>query len=275
MMSIALILTGFMFFAVGRKLAAVLINRSGRVQTVAIFCCMILALPAILYAMYYAHVLDRAAWFFTLRAERGSELLAAPAGLLFGMLPVLLRRMLVLQASAIVKHALSPLAAISFAAILVVPYLKPYIVPLTTPYADHWRDGVCIQTTPSTCGPSSAATLLQQFGISASERELGIECNTCGSGTENWYIARALRRRGLTAKYVLTSAQPTVIPLPSICGTQLGKGGAGHFIAILSQQGSQYVIGDPISGRQTLSIDEIKRRFYLTGFFLVVGRDSP
>ncbi len=110
------------------------------------------------------------------------------------------------------------------------------------------------------------------FGKDATERELAIECHTCGSGTENWYLTRALRRRGFTADYVLTTPQPNSLPYPSVCGTQLGKGSAGHFIAILSREGDKYVIGDPISGRQTLTIEEIKQRFYLTGFFLVVGR---
>ena len=231
-----------------------------------------MALPAFLYAVYYVHILDGAAWFFALRAASSSELLATLAGLIFGMVPALLSKVPFVRGSTLLKVVIGPIAAACLAALLVVPYLKPVIVPLTTPLANHWRDGVCIQTTPSTCGPSSTATLIHLFGKDATERELAIECNTCGSGTENWYLARALRRRGFSAGYLLTGPQPDSLPYPSVCGTQLGKGGAGHFIAILGREGDRYVIGDPISGRQALTIEEIKQQFYLTGFFLVVGR---
>lgn len=157
---IAVICLGFVFFAAGWRLAGALADKSVRAYSLAILCCMGLALPAFLYAVYYLHILDGAAWFFVLRAARGSELLATLAGLIFGLLAALLGRLPFVGASTLLKVVIGPMAATSLAAILVVPYLKPYIVPLTTPLANHWKEDVCIQTTPSTCGPSSAATLI-------------------------------------------------------------------------------------------------------------------
>jgi hypothetical protein len=32
----------------------------------------------------------------------------------------------------------------------------------------------------------------------------------------------------------------------------------------------RYIVGDPISGKHLLTMEELRRRYYLTGFFLVV-----
>lgn len=170
---------------------------------------------------------------------------------------------------------LAPVLTISCMLLLLfVPYAKSLIAPLKIDLQNKWVDGVCIQTTPSTCGPSSAATILHLFGISVTERELARECYTCGTGTENWYLARAMRSRGLVTDYRMTPAQPTMLPTPSISGTQLGgKGGAGHFIAILSHIPGGYIIGDPIGGRRVLTLDQIRAKYYITGFFMVFRKE--
>ena len=43
---------------------------------------------------------------------------------------------------------------------------------------DAWIGGVCLQTSPDTCSPAAAATLLSRFGIEAQESELAQLCLT-------------------------------------------------------------------------------------------------
>ncbi len=43
---------------------------------------------------------------------------------------------------------------------------------------DHWQNGVCIQTSPKTCSPACAATILAGAGVEASEQEMAEMCLT-------------------------------------------------------------------------------------------------
>jgi predicted double-glycine peptidase len=131
----------------------------------------------------------------------------------------------------------------------------------------------------STCGPASAATLLNVLGHPASEQELARESFTSRGGTENWYLARALRRRGLDVAFelrptvdgVLPSVIPDDIPSLAIAGVLL-PGRAGHFIAILGSDGDSVTFADPIDGKHTMTRAQLLERYHFTGFFMVVRR---
>jgi hypothetical protein len=219
-----------------------------------------LALPALLYAAYYLKVFSEPLWLYRLRAVPGSELLAAlagvPAGAFFRTTPRLARW---------------TVPMLTFG-LLFAPYLKFWLD--RTLLKETWRDGVCLQSTPSTCGPASAATLCRVLGVTVTERELATESYSTATGTENWYLARALRRRGLTPDWQRTEPNPAALLYPAIAGTQLGgPGGAGHFIVILDKTPEGYRIADPIGGRTTLRHDQLSGgHYYFTGFFLRLVR---
>jgi hypothetical protein len=222
-----------------------------------------LAVPAALFAVYYAHVLDRAAWFYQFRSVPFAELAAAGLGFLPGYLNARLRRYTVV--GWIFLPALTAL-------VIFIPYAKRVLVPLNTgTMHERWTDGVCRQSTASTCGPASAATLLKAMGITATERGLARECYTYGSGTENWYLARALRRRGLRVRFVVVAPEPGALPYRSIAGTRLGAGGAGHFVAVLGESDGKYLIGGPAHGQRLATRDALRPGYAFTGFFMVVG----
>lgn len=47
------------------------------------------------------------------------------------------------------------------------------------PLCDNkWKDEVCLQTSPTTCSPASAATLLKAFGVTTTEQEMAHLCIT-------------------------------------------------------------------------------------------------
>ena len=68
------------------------------------------------------------------------------------------------------------------------PWLRPYD---TTQINDQWKDGVCMQTTPRTCGPCTAATILHHLNDPITEHELAEAARTDGGGTLNWLLIRS------------------------------------------------------------------------------------
>lgn len=216
--------------------------------------------PAILYAVYYLHVLPEWAWFYELRSWRGSEFPVISLGASAACLATLLPRRLV---------SLLLFFSITTAA---VPYIKPLLVPLPSgEIHDTWDGGACLQSTPSTCGPASIATILRSLGLPASERAVALNSFTYAGGTEAWYLARHVRSQGLDARFDFRSGMPENLKLPALVGVRLG--GFGHFIPVLSRTGNLITIADPLHGMETLTLKELEKRCQPTGFHLSVTKD--
>ena len=228
-------------------------------------CGVLLALPGLLFVLYYLHVLDDAAWFYNLRTVRYTELLASGLGLLAGIAHAWW------QPESIGERAVAPGALFI---LILIPFVKPLLDPLDlSQLKDRCDGGVCMQSTFSTCGPASAATLLRSFGDDASERELARESFTSRGGTEIWYLSRALRRRGIGTRVVIESPVNATLPSPAIAGVLL-PGHAGHFIALVANDGARITFVDPMKGKAILSVDELKRQYHFTGFFLVLNESG-
>jgi hypothetical protein len=226
---------------------------------------VILAVPALLYFAYYAGLFGEPIWFYKLRAVAGTELLASLAGFLAGWFQV--RVIPRLRLSRWGTRLLMPVL-LGFG--VAVPYLKPLLRPQQIHFLrEQWKDGVCLQSTASTCGPASAATVSHHLGFQVSERELALAAYTSASGTENWYLARALDRLGLEASFAFSKTLEA--PLPAIVGVSLKENGnSGHFIALLEKQGDKYVFGDPMEGRFTNTLAGLADKYEFTGFMLSV-----
>lgn len=250
-----------LLFAAGYKAGARPGSPGGKrlLHAVAVVC----ALPGVLFAVYYLHLFDDAVWFYRFRSWPLSELAAAGAGLLAGLLQAwTVRRGLR------VRPLLPGLLLVG----LFIPYLKPVVAPLDlTGLAAECRDGVCLQSTPSTCGPSSVASILRLFDIEETEKTLAREAYTSSGGTENWYLARALRRRGFSVEYVVLDRPVAKLPFPSVAGVVL-PGGIGHYISVLGETGTTYVVGDPMHGKVSVPKSRPGAAYHFTGFFMVVGK---
>jgi len=225
---------------------------------------LVLAFPALAFALYYTGWLGEPLWLYRFRTMPGSELSAAGLGLLAGVIQT--NR----EAWPRFRKFTSRLGVPTLLAVIVfVPYLKPLARPVRLPDAPNgWSDEVCKQSTPSTCGPASAATLTRLAGKPVEEYELARECFTSESGTENWYLARALKRRGMHVEFLKSSADFEQLPWPAIAGVKTH--GSGHFIPILGKEGTSYIVGDPMVGREVKSLTELREEYQFTGFFLIV-----
>lgn len=219
-----------------------------------------LAIPGALFVGYYTHWFDDWIWIYEYRSRVGSEFLISligfPAGLVSGKS----------------RWIRSPLLAVVLFGSF-VPFSKPFLSPLERYYSpsDRWTDGVCRQTSPSTCGPAATATILHHLGIKATEAAIAKEAFTYTGGTECWYLARALRKRGLKVEFQQRRDGTLPKTVPSIAGVKLGR--IGHFITILEQHGDQVVIGEPLRGRLSLNTAEIQQNpEFFTGFFMVIAQ---
>jgi predicted double-glycine peptidase len=221
----------------------------------------ILATPGLFFIFYYTHLFDSAAWFYRFRVLSFTEFLPAGIGLLGGVLYS------VFAPESVGDKLVVPSALV---VLVLIPVVKPLVDPIElSRLNDHCEGEVCMQSTFSTCGPSSAATLLKELGVAASEKQLSRECLTSRGGTEIWNIARAFERRGFSANVLIQSPDDLSPPAPAIAGVVL-PGGAGHFIAILNETSDQLTIGDPMKGKLLVKRADLKNYYHFTGFFLVI-----
>ena len=220
---------------------------------------LVAAIPGASFAIHYAHVLPEAAWYYQFRSIEGTELLMVFLGVAGGWIAALLpRKLLVLPLSAVAAFSLAPV-------------IKPFIGPIADgTLRNEWDGGVCLQSCPSTCGAASTATILRQLGVNVTEAELAAEAHSYAGGTEAWYLARAARSRGCDVGFIFTPGFTPEDGLPAVVGVRLGS--VGHFIPVLGREGDRFVIGDPLRGRESLSRDELIRRYDFTGFHMRIER---
>ena len=169
--------------------------------------------------------------------------------------------------SALFPRMLLGLPLLGVAAFSIAPIIKPFIGPIpAVALQDKWDGNVCFQSSPSTCGAASIATILMQFGVNVTESELAADAHSYAGGTEAWYLASATRSRGFVVDFFFKRGFTPEDGLPALVGVRLGS--VGHFIPILGQEGGQYIVGDPLRGRELLSRNELEQRYDFIGFHM-------
>lgn len=232
-------------------------NRSWKVRLAWLLPMAFLSFPSCLMALYYLHVLPEWAWFYTFRSWTGSEFSVVPLGVTAALFAALLPRFLLVL----------PLSA--FLGASLVPYLKPVLGPIPeTDFSEQWENNVCRQSTVSTCGPASLATILRKYRLGITEREIARAAYSYRGGTEAWYLARFARAKGMKPHFVFRRSFDPEVGLPAIVGVKIG--GAGHFIAVLETGNGAVTFADPLHGRETLPLEGFYKRYHFTGFHLVV-----
>jgi len=213
------------------------------------------SLPALSFCFYYVHLLPEMQWLYRLRASPASDLaLAIP------LVAIVAWRTLLPRPVVVGGYAVA-------IALVEIPFAKPIVRPLdVSQLVDAWRGEACLQSTPSTCGPASAATVIRFLGRGPlRESTLAREAWSSASGTEAWYLARALRSHGYTAEFQFNRF-PDGITLPGILGVKLD--GFGHFIAVLARDDNRWTIADPLVGQEVVTATELTARYRLSGFFM-------
>ncbi len=207
--------------------------------------CSIMALPALSFALYYLHILEPPIAYIQFRAIPYIEILSSLIGITIGYF---------IDKSLIINTLLASI-------VILVPFLKPIVSPIKQELPNKWADKICLQSGWSTCGAASLATIFQFYDIPKTEQEIAHKSHSCASGTEIWYLIRFAKQHGLEVNYLKINRLNDV-KIPSILGTTL-SGGVGHFITLLGKEGENYVIGEPLKGKLTVSETEFKKNYKL------------
>lgn len=222
---------------------------------------ILLAIPGASFAIYYAHILPEPSWWYEFRSRPATEFFIVPIGIAGGLVAAILPRFLLV------------LPLFGVAAFSIAPFVKPFIGPFAAgALSDRWEDGICLQSTGSTCGAASLATIMKRFGEAVTEPELAAEAHSYRNGTEAWYLARAARRRGFEVAFDFRAGLDPEVEFPAVAGVRFGS--IGHFIPILGREGDEFLIGDPLRGRESLTSEELLERYRFTGFFMKISKPA-
>ena len=240
-------------------------DRNLLLRILALVIATLAALPGLSFSFYYTHLLQETEWYYQFRSLRFSELCIIPIGIAGGIFASLIPRILLI----------APLLAVALAAF--VPFAKPILRPLKIDSKqERWIDDLCLQSTQSTCGPASLATILKSLGIDEgiSESKLARQAHTYAGGTEAWYLARIARNRGADAKFRFQDKGLSTSPnWPAIIGVKVGH--IGHFITILDYDSARnlFLVGDPFRTKKWLSPQQLESIYSeFTGFYLEISK---
>jgi hypothetical protein len=167
-----------------------------------------------------------------------------------------------------------------------------YPLRCNAPKAGHpcTVDGVCLQTTPASCSPCAAATLLQQHDIAATESEMMRLCLTHRKATGQLGLYRGLKLKTRDTKWNVQvfSATPQGLQqsahFPALLLVKLIPGknvdrryqeqwgwepGQGHAVVVFSYDGQRADVGDPSVGREFWSREDLNVLWQGQGLRLV------
>lgn len=162
-------------------------------------------------------------------------------------------------------------AAIGTSYFVIVPFLDPVFLYVKMKGTDTWiEDGVCIQTTNSTCGAASAVTVLREFDIEAEERELALAASTTRSwGTSEHMLARGIEQMyhddGISCEVKVFDEPGQLKNCCPVIAIVKYRPMVDHYVAVLAVDDKMVLIGDPLSGRERLTRQEFKDKWRQIG----------
>jgi predicted double-glycine peptidase len=143
-------------------------------------------------------------------------------------------------------------------------------------------DGVCRQSNPYTCGPAAAVTVLRKLGVPAEEGEIAILSHTSAlTGTDPDVLAQVLQKRyatnGVTAEYRGFRNAHELANAGLIVAVMQFNTLQDHCVAILGVETNRVLLGDPLSGLNSSSIEEFEDKWQFVGIVVKRNyvRDNP
>ena len=173
------------------------------------------------------------------------------------------------------RRALFMLAGVVILRAGTLPFLGPVLSrhELETMSTVMDGKGVCLQSTSYNCGPASAVTALRRLGFAAEEGALGLLCKTDGiSGTADDIMAEKLAQRygpeGLIVEHRYVKSPDELRSCPVSIAVIRYNFFTDHYVAVLGFDGDKVIVGDPLSGEETLSVAEFEKSWRHVAIFL-------
>lgn len=242
------LILGLIFFYSWIRINSKLWEKNYRIWIIVLL--LTLSIPGILFDVYYLHYFDDMYWNIEFRSINNIEILNSFLGLTIWYI-----------FAWNIKHSkLQHFIYLLFTILLItIPYAKPILMPLElgNKVDDRRSNNICMQSTQSTCGPCTIATILKYYNINKTERDVAQASFTSNSSTELWYLIRYVRNLWLKADIIYTDKAEN-LPTPSLVWTTV-MSSYGHFISLLKNKDWIFTIWDSISGKKELSIKKFNK----------------
>jgi len=219
-----------------------------------------------------------AKWFPQLEIQRPFSLLMG-GRIAYALFAPLLAMVLVTPTMRLKKKRLRYLSSAFLGFVCVQYSLLPFLMPalvwshVASLRTEIDRDGVCLQTTPYTCGPASSVTALRKIGIDAKESELGLAMYTSPAlGTPGDVVSDVLQNRyasqGLRCSYRhFDSVDEMRGTLPVVAIVRYGFM-CDHYVAVLEVSDAAVTVGDPLIGKVRYSRHDFEQKWRAMGVAL-------
>jgi hypothetical protein len=215
------------------------------------FYCGTLLIALVFAAVRWIPVLEFSPPFSWLTAGRREFALMLGCGP--GMLAVLIPKL---------KKRSIRIAVTTFLGVVITYFMLPFVLPIVLRQAHQQLnteingDGICMQTTAYTCGPASAVTALRQLNLDAKEGDIAISANTNPfSGTQPESLCRTLNEQFAGKIHCSYAPYERIEDLPQRPCVVVIKYSflIDHFVAVLTVNEEEVILGDPIGGKRRLS----------------------
>lgn len=226
---------------------------------------IILAIPAVLFTSNYLLFLPYADWFVDLHSLEGVEMLS---GLIGGLLGIMFASSKLRPGK--LNSPILTICTACAAGILVAPFALQLFRPVDySSLRNKWKDGVCLQTCGHTCMPASISTVIGLQGGHIAEPDLARAAGTTQTGTEFWYLKRALKKRGYEPHFhPIKSVDDATIP--SVIGVDYGS--IPHAIVLLAKDRDSVTIGEPLNGPHTYKRSTFRKLYQIDGSCITVSK---
>lgn len=127
--------------------------------------------------------------------------------------------------------------------------------------------GLCIQSTGYTCAPASCATLLNIYGVHATEKEMSGLCLTEKRGTNYVKVFRGLKLKLAADDYEVRIEQKKfdelkLIPPPFLTSIYIMNGKISHMICVLNASTDEVYFADSLlAEKRTLKKDDFAKNW--------------
>ncbi|MCE5199260.1 hypothetical protein LLG39_09825 [bacterium] len=224
---------------------------------------LVLAIPAVLFTSNYMLLIPYADWFFNAHTLPGVEASSGLVGALLG----------IMFASSKLRPSKLNFPVLSFCTILasgllIAPFAKQLLYGVDySNLTNKWNNGICLQTSSYTCVPACVSTLIRMQGGNIAEPELARAAGTTKHGTETWYLARALKKRGYKAHFHNVRSLRNA-PVPSVVSVNLGD--IRHVVVLLAKDENGLTIGEPLRGRHSYKWSVFQKSYHPDGMCITI-----